>query len=448
MFFDEDTFGENYLAVGYGEKPADEFFRNAPLNDKARRDVIRLYNDKVDYLPELNAQEKRSRLTHISYRDFVVDVAECDPQVASLFDPRPMGYFGAGADVIPAIYGYEMGYPGFDGMQITPTPENVLVHEPGGQHGRENQARADGGDPDMYFPDGNATITRLLVRSLVPGAVPGTSMEDVVTARVDYALLDDAANGARIRLNSTAIDVRHTGSDEVSTTYLCDGQSYRVRSKAAVLACWHNVIPHLCKDLPATQKKALNDGVKAPVVYTSVLLSNWRSFVDAGVSYVTAPGSYHTGLGLSVSLKLGNYQTSQNPAEPILLGMSRYPCAPGLSRRDQHRAGQRELLETDFDTFERNIRRQLDRTFGHFGFDAAEDILAITVNRWPHGYAYSYNPLFDPEEWAYTTTAERPNVIARQPFGKISIANADAAASPHTDAAINEAYRAVSELLV
>jgi spermidine dehydrogenase len=31
------------------------------------------------------------------------------------------------------------------------------------------------------------------------------------------------------------------------------------------------------------------------------------------------------------------------------------------------------------------------------GFDPARDIVAITVNRWPHGYAYEYNPLWDPE---------------------------------------------------
>ncbi len=446
MFFDEDTFGENYLAVGYGELSAEEFFKDAPLTDVAKRDVIRLYDDKVDYLPALTPQEKRDKLTHISYRDYLIGIVKCDPQVAFLFDPRPMGYFAAGIDVIPAIYGYEMGFPGFDGMQITPMPENVLVNEPGGQHGRENEGRASRGDPDMYFPDGNATITRLLVRSLIPQAVPGNSMEDVVTARVDYGLLDDAENRVRIRLNSTAIDVRHTGSDEVATTYVKEGQAYRVRSKSTVLACWHSVIPYLCKDLPVKQKEALNDGVKAPVVYTSVLLSNWNSLVDAGVSYVTAPGSYHTGLGLSASLSLGDYQTSQNPDEPILLGMSRYPCAPGLSRRDQHRAGRKELLETSFETFERNIRRQLSRSFGPYGFDTENDILAITVNRWPHGYTYSYNPLFDPEEWAYTTTSSRPNVIARQAFGKITIANADSAASPHTDSAINEAYRAVTEL--
>ena len=104
-------------------------------------------------------------------------------------------------------------------------------------------------------------------------------------------------------------------------------------------------------------------------------------------------------------------------------------------------------MSTTFETFERNLRDQLGRVLGGGGFDPARDILAITVNRWPHGYAYTYNSLYDPMEWVFTSTNERPCVIGRQPFGQITIANSDAAASPHTDAAILEAHRVVQEVL-
>jgi spermidine dehydrogenase len=118
-----------------------------------------------------------------------------------------------------------------------------------------------------------------------------------------------------------------------------------------------------------------------------------------------------------------------------------------LPRKDQHRAGRYDLLNTSIETFERNNRDQLARTLGRGGFDPAEDIIAITVNRWPHGYSYTYNSLYDPLELVYTSSPEQPCVIARQPFGRITIANADAAASPHTDAAIEETYRAVTEVV-
>jgi len=446
IFFDQDQFGRNHLAVGYGEKEPAELFRGAPLSSRAIADLVRLHDGTVDRLPGLSPEERRDRLTRISYRDYLIDTLGCDPSIVPLFDAQVAGIFAAGVDVIPASYAYEMGLPGFEGMAISRLPEGQLVNEPGGQHGREDQARADRGDPDMYFPDGNATIARLLVRSLIPAAIPGRSMEDVVTARVDYSRLDAPENRVRVRLNSTVTNVRHEDSSEVAISYVENGRLWRVRSRSVILACWHSVIPHICPELPADQKEALGDGVKSPVVYTSVLVRSWRAFVEAGVSYLYAPGSFHTSMGLSTPLRMGAYTSSQNPAEPIVVGMSRFPCQPGLSRRDQHRAGQQELLNTTFETFERNIRTQMMRTLGPQGFDAARDILAITVNRWPHGYTYSYNPLFDPEHWAFTTSDDRPNVRARQPFGRMAIANADAAASPHTDAAIGEAYRAVTEL--
>lgn len=444
MFFDRDVFGRDQLVAGYSDMPKEEFAALAPLSNQARADLVRLYESDEDYLPAQSAEEKRHTLTHMSYASYLVDVVKCHPDVVKLFDPQ--GLLVTSIDAVPAIYCKEMGYPGFDGLHLPPIPEDQLVDEPGGQHGRENQARAQRGDPDMYFPDGNATLARLLVRSFIPDAVPGSSMNDVVTARLNYSLLDRAENDVRIRLNSTVTDVKNERDGRVRAQYVNDGRAYSIISKSAVLACWHSVIPHICSELAEPQRQALLYGVKAPLAYTSVLLSNWRPFLDAGVSRVTSPGSFHNSIGLPASLRMGDYETSRNPASPIVLRMSAYFYKQGLSRREQHRAGRNALLATSFATFEERIRDQLSRIFSATDFDDEKDILGIVVNRWPHGYTYSYNALHDPEEWAFTSTSERPAVIGRQPLGRITIANADAAASPHTDAAINEAYRAVSEL--
>ena len=104
-------------------------------------------------------------------------------------------------------------------------------------------------------------------------------------------------------------------------------------------------------------------------------------------------------------------------------------------------------MQTSFEDFERHVRDQLGRILGPGGFNPADDIVAITVNRWSHGYAYSYNSLYDPLEWAFTSADSRPCVTARRPFGLITIANSDAAASSHTDAAILTAYDAVCHVL-
>jgi spermidine dehydrogenase len=447
LFYDEETFGEDRLVVGYGDLPIGDLMRQAPVSDEVMLDALRLYEEKKDYLPGLNAAEKRQTLTTMSYRDFVINIVGCHPDVMHLFDTTQLGYFVTAMDAVPAIFCRDMGYPGFDGMQIDDLPPNLLAGEAGGAHGRENQARADAGDPDMYFPDGNATLARLLVRSLVPGSAEGSTMEDIVTARMHYDQLDRDSNKVRIRLNSTVIDVANTGTDRVETTYVVGGDAYKVRSRDVVLACWNTVIPHICREVSPAQGQALAYGSKSPLVYTGVMLSNWQSWVDAGVSSVRAPGGFHPSIGLPPSLEMGDYQTSRDPAEPIVVRMSTYFYEPGHSRREQHRIGRNRMLATPFSTFEHHIRDQLSRILGPTGFDDERDILGIAVNRWPHGYAYSYNPLFDPEEWAYTTTDERPCVIGRQRIGRIAIANSDAAGSSHTDAAINEAHRAVNELL-
>ena len=447
MFYDAETFGEDKLVVGYGDLPIGEFIRQAPVSPEVQLDAVRLHEEKKDYLPGLNAAEKRQTLTKMSYRDFVVNIVGCHPDVMHLFDTTQLGIFVTAMDAIPAIYCREMGYPGFDGMNLDEIPPNQLAHEPGGQHGRENQARASAGDPDMYFPDGNATITRLLVSSLIPDAVSDNTMEGIVTAQVDYSLLDRDDNKVRIRLNSTVTDVSHLNEDLVETTYVLGGDAYKVTSNNVVMACWNNVIPHICGELPPEQREALSYGQKSPLVYTGVLVSNWQPWVDAGISRVSAPGGFHPSIGLQPMLEMGDYQTARSPDEPIVVRMSTYFYEPGHSRREQHRIGRNRMLATPFETFEHHIRDQLSRILGPTGFDDERDILGITVNRWPHGYTYSYNPLFDPELWAFTTTPQRPCVIGRQRVGRIAIANADASGSPHTDGAINEAYRAVSELL-
>jgi spermidine dehydrogenase len=278
--------------------------------------------------------------------------------------------------------------------------------------------------------------------------VPGKNAEDLVTARVDYARLDERGAPARVRLNSTVVRVQHRGAagsaPDVEVTYSRGGTLHTVRGKNVILACWGTVVPYICPELPEAQKKALAYGVKVPIVYTNVFIANWTSFQKLGFGEVYAPGGYHSRVNLDLPVSIGAYRCARTPEEPIVLHLVRTPCRPGLPARDQHRAGRLELQTTTFDTFERQIRDQLGRMLGPGGFDPARDIRAITVNRWAHGYAYQYNSLFDP---FWLEGGELPCVAGRKPFGRIAIANADAAAYSYTDAAIDQAHRAVSEVL-
>jgi spermidine dehydrogenase len=434
-FFDKETFGEDRLVPGMGSRPWTEFLKSTPLSTKAQRDIERVYTEKVDYLPGLSREQKRARLNEISYSDYLTQICKLDPDALPFFRTYTHDEFCVGIEAVPALLCYEVGddygsftYAGFDGLDL----------------GDEDKKE----EPYIFhFPDGNASVARLLVRSLIPAAIPGHNMDDIVTARADYAQLDDDKSAVRIRLNSTVVKVGNDGPAKfakgVNVAYMRGGKLQTVRGKSCVLACYNMMIPFLCPELPEKQKEALHQLVKSPLVYTHVAIRNWSTFQQLGIQQIIAPGSYHSYTALDFPVSLGEYQFPGKPEEPMVLFMLRTPCSPGLPQRDQNRAGRAELMQTPFSTFERNIRDQLARMLGPAGFDPARDIEGITVNRWAHGYAFSPNPLFDPQ-WR---KGEEPWVVGRQPFGRITIANSDAGASAYTNVAIDQAYRAVEEVL-
>jgi len=457
-FFDKETWGQDKLVKrsaggrggrgGGGGGFTPELLAEMPLSDQAKKDLVRLYDPhQPDYFPGLSSAEKKTRLAHMSYQDFLLNVAKIDKQCLWFFMHFGEGNFCVGADANPALFAWNFGQPGFSGMKLDPLPEGVLSDLPGVQHGRQTN----GGGPSIHFPDGNATIARLLVRWLIPEALPGTTMEDSGAARVNYALLDRPDQPARIRLNSTVVNARHDGdpsaAGEVVVTYSRGGKLYDVRAAGCVMACWNMFIPYLVPELPKAQRDALAYGVKGPLVYTSVGVKNWTAWTRLGISNISAATMFHTSVALTEAVSLGDLKHPQTPDDPIALHLTRIMSVPGKPRKEQHRLGREQLLALSFADFERSIRDQLARHLAGGGFDPARDIVDITVNRWPHGYAYTYNPLSDPMEWVYTNSNSRPCVIGRQPYGRIAIANSDAGASPHTDTAIMEAHRAVGDIL-
>ena len=435
VFFGSEDFGADRLVAGVGAHPtsssASEIAAAAPLSARGRADFVRLHDDPGDPWPGLGDAAKKDRLATLSYRGFL-EALGMGAEVQALYRQRPHSLFGMGSDGVPALDLWSLGYPGFDGLRLAP-----------GSHPRLSRTARPNPDPEPYifhFPDGNATIARLLVRKLIPAAAPGSTPADLVRARLDYRALDRPGAKCRIRLSATAVRVR---AEEGAVTYVRAGSEVRVRAGRVVLAGYNQVVPFLVPEMPAEQRRALSYPPKVPLVYTNALLRDWTAFAAAGARAIHFPAGFHASLSLDFPVSLGGYRFSRGPEDLIVLHCVRTPCRPGRSAREQHRAGREELLRTPFSTFEEETRRQLARALGPYGFDPARDLLGLTVNRWPHGYSFEYNSLWDPP----FPPGAAPHEIGRRPFGRVHLAGADSGAYAYTQSALDQAHRAVGEIL-
>lgn len=434
IFFDREHWGRTALARGEREGWGWETHDPAalagviPLGEQARADLVRLMTDPRDFLPGKNRDEKIAYLARTTYDAFLLRDVGVDPTLLPLFSSRADGLWGVGTDALSALEMYRMGNPGFAGMDLGDVPDTEDHEEP----------------YIFHFPDGNASIARMLVRALIPGSAAGSTMEDIVTARMHYGTLDQAGNDIRIRLNSTAVNVS-TGTDGEDVTYSRGGELFRVTGRQVILACHHAMIPYICPQLPRAQKDAMALQVKVPLLWTSVLLDNWRALDKLGIGSVYSPTDFHSWWSLDFPVSMGDYRYSRSPDDPVVLYMIHAAKGPvrGLPPRDQYRNGRMELLNTPFETLEWRTRRQLAESLAGGGFDPERDIRGITVNRWPHGYAYEYLTPWDPDH----APGQAPHEIARAPFGAIAIANSDAEAHAYVDGAIDAAHRAVQYLV-
>jgi spermidine dehydrogenase len=432
VFFKKETFGVDRLVRRpFGtwsepdENPHDSqslhaYLDQFPLGPHARAQLFEMIWSDRDVLSGKTPQQRLAVLEHLSYGDFLKQYWDADDEVLKFLQTRTHELWAVGIDAVPASE--TLTLPGLKAQRaaLGAEPEEPYIY---------------------HFPDGNASIARMLVRRLIPGISPGHTMEDIVLAQFDYAQIDVPEQPVRIRLNSTAIDVRNVDRG-VEIAYVNGGKIARVAAGGCVLACYHAMIPYIASEAGAEQRAALHDNVRAPLVYVNVAVRNWRPWHELGVAYIDNPGgTYSAALDFPVSLD--GYRFSADPSKPACLHLMHTPAAPnrGLNMREQYRAGRARLYAMSFADFEREIRDELGRMLGSAGFDFDRDVAAITVNRWPHGYAYTPTPLYDdPAHQA------RLAKLARQKIGRIAIANSDSGWDAYTHVAIDQAHRAVVEL--
>ena len=402
-----------------------------PIDSAARAALINMVNNDRDYLQDSDPDTKLDRLRRTSYRDYLLKVVGVPEEVYYLFRDAIRGLWGVGWDALSTLEAWRIGMPGTQKLAL----ESLLPDE------KEKE------EPYIFhFPDGNAGIARALVRKLIPAALPGSSMEELVSTPVDYSELDKVGSKVRLRLNSTVVDVRHTsGKKAVDVTYVTGDEVTRVRGKHVVMACYNRILPHICPELPQEQSEAIAYATKAPLVYVSVAVRNWQAFANLGLGHITIPKPklMHS-FGMDFPVSVGDYRYTQNPDEPTILHGTYIPAVPdqGLTAREQYVLGRRELYEKTYAELEASIVDQVQGALAPGGFDAERDIAGITVNRWPHGYAYEYIDFSDPADWG---PLNGPHIRGRAQMGRISIANSDASAYAYVNGAFDAADRAVNE---
>ena len=435
LLFDRGRYGRDVLLRGVtldGLEPrelathVDAF----PIPADARGKLKDFLLSTRDILAGKSDEERTAWLHGTRYTDFLREHFGLPDAAIQVFSSAPSGFWGLPAESLSVMECLWSGLPG--------------AHVFGGL---DDPGQADNDRATAMFPDGNSSIARLLVRALIPASLPdmaaGADPHSIVTAQLDYSKLDAPDSAARLRLNSTVVRVANGTGVEIA--YVQGGALRRIQAKQAVLACYHAIIPHLAPELPPAQKAALAKAVKRPMLVVNTVLRDGRALEKLAIKGAQLPGSFLQDIFLVTGINVGDYRPQWRPGDACVMqsfASFNGPMPAGMSIADQMRAARAQMLAMPFEDYEREVRSVLASLLGPAGFDPARDILAITVNRWPHGYARDHTDLED-ADW---NAEPRPEVVGRRPFGNIAIANSDAAADAYTHAAIDQAWRAVTEL--
>ena len=428
------TIGGHWLKFFHGRGDYQSAVARLPISEDQQEALIGFFGGEKDFLDGLSVTEKWEYVNATSYNQFLFDRVGLSKTTIPILDAHLVilnGPSGWNHTVLEAILS---GSPGLRAMgwladfvdSIGATFIDSLT-----------------GDVRM-FPDGNASVARLIVQKLIPAVAPHMKgLEDVAIAQFDYSALDVAGESARLRLNSTAVGVREVG-EKVEVDYVQHGMPLKVTASRCVLACNNNIIPHLCPEMNEAQKQGLIYGVRVPFVYANVLIDNGRAFSKLGATITQCPYDSFQWVAAAPTMTTGGYEPPRSPDDPMVIFMMGSPTpADGQkgTTRDLLKVGRHRIYATTFESYEKEIREQLQSMLGKHGFDHERDVKAITVNRIPHGYAYWYQGLDDPK-WA---TGQAPHEVGRKQFGRISIANTDSEVTPLMNAAFDAAHRAVEE---
>lgn len=430
VFFDQAAFGSSKVVAGMpsadGSRADNEaLIAQFPLADADKAALAALYRGR-DYWAGKSRKRRERDAQTVSYESFLRDTAGLPEGALAVLQNISAEYWGVPINALSVQEAWENGYPGVQGLGLK------------AEHGEE--------EPYIYhFPDGNASIARLLVRRLIPSVADGNTMEDVVLADFDYSRLDRPEENVCIRLNSTALLAENREDGQVAVAYLRQGGENleEVRAPHCIFAGHSALSARIMPQMPQTQREAVSSNVKTPMVYTKVAVRDTRAFQKLGVHSIYAPKAPYCLVKLDDAVDMGGYVSPKSADEPAVVHMVRIATAgDGATVYDQYRHGRRMLIGQSEDVLREEALNQLAEIYRAAGERLEDKVAAVTINRWAHGYSYEALGLWNSEEEAESQTKQM-----QQPVGRIHMAGSDVAWYPYLQGAFEQAHRAVGEIL-
>jgi spermidine dehydrogenase len=403
----------------------DRVWERAPISEKARQELIK-YDSAGDAsapVPRYPGDASSRRLDSITLEDYMMERGGISRDtIREFLCPGDGGGYGLGPDALS-------GYTAYAADMLHP----LDISDETGQ---------------QMFPGGNGGIARLITKTLIPDSIAGSpSLDDVCRKPVNFAALDRAASPVRIRLDSTAVWVKHEGdplkSEFVTIAYTQGGKTYRVKARSVIMAGGSWTSKHIVRDLPSDLSDAYAQFYRAPCLMANVAVRNWRFLYKMGISGCR----WYGGLGEYTQVRklalCGADSPTISPDSPVVLTLKILYPHPGKPTEQQGHLGRAELFSTPFREYERQLRQQFNDMFSRSGFDPKNDVAGIILNRWGHAY------LTPPPGFFFGKDGKPApgDLLRAAPFGRIAFANTDLSGVADHRSSIIEANRAVGQLL-
>lgn len=417
FFFDEQNGVDSPVHI---HNPWKEDLKDLPLSETDRKALLQWeHTEEVTY----SGPDYRQWLDTMSYKDYLEKELSLTPAVAKYCDPVLASAVGLGCDAISAFGAFNVALPGFKGY------EKISI------------------DHRHSFPGGNSGFLRYFVKRTKPEAIEGkATFEEILNNPIQFHELDKAGQGVRIRLDATVVDVRHnastpSSSDYVWVTYTKNGKTFRVRARSVIMASGGWVNKHVVRDLPEKHQEAYGNFHHSPILVANVALTNWRFIEKLGATGTFYEGGFGSFCNIRAPMHVGDHKPALHPDQPAILTFYVPYWYPGHPIQEQGVMGRMEMLTTPFAEYERQIREQLVRLYGDFGFDPKSDIAAIILNRWGHAYVNPQPGFF------YGKNGEpAPRDIVSRNHGRIAFAHSELRGNQHWGPAAMEGRRAVNQL--